>query len=73
MVMLLVKDKSTINLLNPVKLLVYSCEGVCKSFFNDVYPSNLYLDKNKARLQKIEMMVREMFKFNTVIEGVVEK
>ena len=73
MIQFWIKDKSTLNFMNPQSLLLYSCNGICKTFFNNIQPCNLYLDVNKKYRLQIERYLRKICSYNIVIEGIVER
>lgn len=52
-------------------MLLYSNQALCNKFFNGISPTNLYRE-NTTRLM-LERYIRQICRFNVIIDAVVEK
>lgn len=68
-----VKDKSILNFLNPQKLLLQTCGDVGKEFFNNIQPCNLYMEANQKFKNQIERFLKNLCRYNVVVDAMVEK
>ena len=77
MIQFWIKDSTTISNVNPTKLLLYTCGDklgtVGQNFFNNVQPCNLYIEANQKYRNQIERFLRNIFRYNIVLDAIVEK
>jgi hypothetical protein len=52
-------------------VVLYSNGGLCNKFFNGISPTNLYRE-NTTRLM-LERYIRQICRFNVIVEAIVEK
>ena len=53
-------------------MLLNTCGGVGKEFFNNIQPCNLYLEDNKRFRMQIERFLRNICRYNHVVDAMVE-
>ena len=54
-----------------VRVLLYSNQALCNKFFNGISPTNLYRE-NTTRLM-LERYIRQICRYNVIIDAIVEK
>ena len=54
-----------------MRILLYSNNALCNKFFNGISPTNLYRE-NTTRLM-LERYIRQICRYNVIIDAVVEK